>query len=454
MHSLLDDHMIRMRENNGGVTKHTLPEVLHELTTKEHSHFSFPGLQSFQKGPWHAFLAQLGALVYHHFKVPSSVEDWREGLLYLTKGDEDPWHLVVEDFSKPAFMQPPNPTPTGETSSSPDFYSMLILAKEHVVKTRIVDNFELDLWVFGLIGEQTNRTYYVGPTHYGISRANGARHYLATRTFDNGLTRDIEAILNSRSRLVEMGFSENGCALLWLLSCPPKGQKSNILPSNLDPFYIEVCDNARLCNGIVALKVEGLSGNRVSKESWGDFWEIQVKGKQIGGEKNIHPIRVLGWLALGERGVCAKEPGTYMDYSCLVQAKDKKSQGYHQFQLPDLSGPPDTLFKQWASWGEYLKSGNEIFRVGLKPLKDYINTRTYQDTFDAEARKLFQDLFFQQQEDRDAEIFRYELGKLAMRIFRGVVNSVSAPAHKKYPITNKATAYLISEMKKRGLWSE
>ena len=67
-----------------------------------------PGVQAHQEVPLYQFLVQLAV---HAIQVtgtePGTEAAWCQALLALTEGDPDPWCLVVQDRSKPAFMQPP-----------------------------------------------------------------------------------------------------------------------------------------------------------------------------------------------------------------------------------------------------------------------------------------------------------------------------------------------------------
>eukprot|EP01035_Chromulina_nebulosa_P015171 gene15171-20098_t len=90
----------------------TLPGLLARMTKDEVD--GFPALRAHQEPGWHMFLVQLGALAMHKAglaELPESEAEWLELLRGLTRdfaGDE-PWCLVVPDWQKPAFLQPPVP---------------------------------------------------------------------------------------------------------------------------------------------------------------------------------------------------------------------------------------------------------------------------------------------------------------------------------------------------------
>ena len=73
---------------------------------------SFPALRPHQRHAWHAFLVQLGAKAMHASDTkcpPTSAEEWGELLRVLSSDhpDDCPWRLVVDDITRPAFLQPP-----------------------------------------------------------------------------------------------------------------------------------------------------------------------------------------------------------------------------------------------------------------------------------------------------------------------------------------------------------
>src|SRR5690606_40851747 len=90
----------------------SLPGVLAALSRDDID--SFPALRPHQAPLWHMFLVQLAALALHgkgQTTIPADEEAWRGCLRGLTSKfpEDEPWCLVVDDRSKPAFMQPPVP---------------------------------------------------------------------------------------------------------------------------------------------------------------------------------------------------------------------------------------------------------------------------------------------------------------------------------------------------------
>ena len=222
---------------------------------------AFPALRPHQRHAWHAFLAQLGALAIHRAGLnepPDNAEEWRRILRDLTPDfpDDEPWHLVIDDITKPAFMQPPAGSDDRlkdyKTSvPTPDGLDMLVLSKNHDIKSAVAAQAEADDWIFALITLQTMEGY-AGRGNYGISRmpsGYGNRPaFSITPSERHGLhiRRDVEGLLEHRqSLLTEYPVSHAGIGLVWIT--PWDGTKAEALLLNaLDPFYIEICRRIRL----------------------------------------------------------------------------------------------------------------------------------------------------------------------------------------------------------------
>ena len=71
---------------------------------------------------------------------------------------DEPWQLVVEDWTQPAFLQPPvpdgvtlaNPVPT------PDALDLLITSKNHDLKQAVARQGQPEDWLFALVSLQTS----------------------------------------------------------------------------------------------------------------------------------------------------------------------------------------------------------------------------------------------------------------------------------------------------------
>src|SRR5690606_11832231 len=102
---------------------------------------SFPALRPHQREPWHAFCVQVAAMALiraGEHAMPGAEEDWRRLLIGLTPDwpEGEAWSLVVEDWTKPALLQPPVVRPTDAKDyknrlTTPDALDMLVTAKNH-----------------------------------------------------------------------------------------------------------------------------------------------------------------------------------------------------------------------------------------------------------------------------------------------------------------------------------
>ena len=109
--NLLTKELIRYKRNDGKIVKASLPQVYAELMANDVA--AFPALRPHQRHAWHAFQVQLAAVAMHKarlFEPPTDTDEWLGILRNLTQDEypnDEPWYLVVDDFTNPAFMQPP-----------------------------------------------------------------------------------------------------------------------------------------------------------------------------------------------------------------------------------------------------------------------------------------------------------------------------------------------------------
>lgn len=257
-HSLLDEPILGVTggSTGGGGPEEalSLPALLARLGAGERTEMS--ALQPHQYPAWHAFLVQLAALVLHRTgdrRLDRSAEAWRRGLLALTDGREEPWCLVVEDLSEPAFFQPPVPEGTLEKFKGPyrvvDELEVLVLTKNHDVKAHRLASPRPEHWIYALVNLQTFQGYS-GRMNYGIARMNGglgSRPLVGlapSRRWEDRFGRDVAVWLGRRENL-ERDFPyapRDGHALLWLV--PWDGTESLPL-GQLDPFFVEICRRVR-----------------------------------------------------------------------------------------------------------------------------------------------------------------------------------------------------------------
>lgn len=257
--NLLSEPIIRLRRVDGKLLSCSLPQLLAHLMADEVE--SLAALRPHQKQALHCFLVQVGALALlaaGEHEPPADPERWAHLLRGLTPdyANDEPWCLVVEDLSKPAFMQPPLPEGTWaalrEIERTPDSLDMLVTAKNHDLKAARVANAEPEHWFYSLVTLQTCEGF-LGRGNYGISRMNGgfaSRPFVGATPSGVGwgghLRRDILRLLDTRAETLEAypGFAvRGGIALVWL--APWDGDSSHSL-NELDLFYIEICRRIRL----------------------------------------------------------------------------------------------------------------------------------------------------------------------------------------------------------------
>lgn len=311
-HNLLSDPIIRVALRSGEETGASLPDVLACLARDEIARF--PELAPWQGHPWHAFLVQVGGLALNRSgasEPPRAVEDWAALLRGLARaegwtGGDEPWCLVVEDWTQPAFLQPPLPAATHDELKSaverPDLLDILVTAKNHDIKAGRADRATPGQWLFALLSLQTTEGYS-GAGLFGIARMNGGFSSRPAIGLAPGHTpgahfrRDLAVLLAGRDDLLwqrgprgaapaPWGFADGGLGLVWLR---PWDGKQSLALSELDPWFIEICRRVRLqfdkALGIVA-RTAGSKAPRIDAKQWtgnvGDPWvPVSKEGKAL-----------------------------------------------------------------------------------------------------------------------------------------------------------------------------
>ena len=252
----------------------TLPGLLAALARDEVD--SFPALRPHQSPAWHMFLVQLAALALHGAEagdIPRDEAAWARALRGLTSGfdQDEPWCLVVDDWTRPAFLQPPVPEGhrLANTVPSPDALDLLITSKNHDLKQAVARDGQPEDWVFALVSLQTGEGYG-GAGNHGIARMNGGASSRAMLTLaplpaatDKTMTprpggwfrRDVAMLLETRdSELAThaiLGYpATGGLGLTWLAPWP---ERDRLALDRLDIWFIEVCRRVRLAGGGQAL---------------------------------------------------------------------------------------------------------------------------------------------------------------------------------------------------------
>ena len=259
MLNILMEPLIRYQPPGGKTETASLPEIYAALLADEVT--AFPALRPHQRHAWHAFLVQLGAMAMHRAdrdSPPETAGEWAEMIRRLTSDhpEDEPWQLVVEDITKPAFMQPPASAREKEkdyrnTVATPDELDMLVTSKNHDLKGSVAAQAGADDWIFALVTLQTMEGYG-GRSNYGISRMPSGYGNRSAFSFtpsirpDSHVKNDLEGLLEIRKSILdEYPMRDKGIGLVWVV--PWDGTKAeSLLINQLDPFYIEVCRRVRL----------------------------------------------------------------------------------------------------------------------------------------------------------------------------------------------------------------
>src|SRR5690606_22322411 len=244
----------------------TLPGVLAALARDEVD--DFPALRAHQGMFWHMFLVQLAALALHgagETESPGDEETWRRLLRGMTKEfpDDEPWCLVVEDWSKPAFMQAavPDGVKLGNPVPSPDALDLLITSKNHDLKQAVARSAAPEEWLHALVTLQTGEGYG-GAGNHGIARMNGgssSRPMLTLAPLPSSgrremvprsgpwFRRDVRVLLDTRDKMLDDSRIDypvwGGIGLTWLAPWP---EGSQLRMCDLDIWLIEICRRVRL----------------------------------------------------------------------------------------------------------------------------------------------------------------------------------------------------------------
>lgn len=265
--NLLTDPVFGIETPEGEYRTLSLPALLEALGQAQVENLT--GIQRHQADAVQMFLCYLGVAVLDHAGAQTSAQDeafWRNGIRALTgRPDDDAWTLVVDDPTRPAFMQPPAPDQASFTgykpkAATPDEMDVLQAAKNHDLKAARLAGATAEAWALALISTQT-MSGYRGKGNYGISRMNsgdGSRPCVATNTSLQPGARwreDVAKFLDLLPRLLSppWPYTAGGHRLLWLL--PWDGQ-TGLGMDALHPCFIEVCRLIRLVpksNGYLAM---------------------------------------------------------------------------------------------------------------------------------------------------------------------------------------------------------
>jgi len=256
--NLLMDRLFSVALDDDPSFRCSLPELY--VLAKKDLILDWTALRPHQYPAWHMFLAQLAVLAHRAVETDAlhDADEWLAALRALTPDypQDEPWSLVVDDWSLPAFLQPPVP-PGAEADyrasiEFADSLDMLITSKNHDLKSDRMSQATSEQWLYALISLQTTEGYQ-GSGKYGIVRMNGGyksrsmlRCYQAGLGVGGQVMRDVRVLLGDYEKWrerTEFGRHPATQPLLWLL---PWDGMSSIPLDRFHPLAIEVCRRVRL----------------------------------------------------------------------------------------------------------------------------------------------------------------------------------------------------------------
>ncbi|WP_173934956.1 CRISPR-associated protein Cse1 [Chelativorans sp. Marseille-P2723] len=343
----------------------------------------FPALRAHQGMFWHMFLVQLAALALHRAsetEIPEDEDSWRRLLRGLTADfpDDEPWCLVVDDWSKPAFMQAavPDGVKLDKPIPSPDALDLLITAKNHDLKQAVARRAEPEDWLFALVTQQTGGTRDVqNSSTVRTGNSNAPRicmslapysarcEYAQFPRLGSWFSRSVVRLIESRKD--NEAFCEvGGLGLTWLSEWP---KDKPIQTKELDIWFIEICRRARLSN---TEKLHALS--RSDKSGLIDTQPL--KGQSFDPWTPTHKTQ--GRLfALSSKGF------HYKVIVRLLFGERRKGEDVHDWVLPPLLelGKSDTetrtllIVAQGVAGNPGVKTGSIGFYSRIVPLSGRVS---------------------------------------------------------------------------------
>lgn len=317
--SLLDEPIFSVRGHDGREARLSLPELLAACAGNRVD--CLLSLRPHQEAMFHAFMVSLAFMAMESAgdvdatELATDAGRWREMLRGLTPDypDDEPWKLLVSDWTKPGFMQSPCADSdvlqyTGLTAS-PQELDVLVTSKSHDIKPGKLGGFgakHAGLWVHALITLHADGVYMPAgqkaASCYPSVRKNAG---VAARpqfrlVFERGVgaefCRDVAALFLRRSNMYEsaraVGLTGPAIELLaWL-----KPWEHPFQAKSLHPLFLEVTRRVRLvvlAQGAIAARTapSANKGWRTQFEShrgvMADPWAPVVRDSE--GDKALNP---------------------------------------------------------------------------------------------------------------------------------------------------------------------
>jgi CRISPR system Cascade subunit CasA len=259
--------IIRRVDGAGTLQRGDLYETFAALSRGEIDHL--PALRPHQAEIWHMFTVQVAVLAMENAGLvvpPEDAQTWRDALHGLTPTwpDGEPWHLVVDDLTVPALLQPAvRPSDLNAVSRTPDQLDVIVTGRNHDVKDGVSLGAEDDDWLFALVTLQTSEGS-MGAGSQPVSRINGGYASRSTMRLvppggaSASFLRDVRVLLRHR-REDPPPRTET---MLWTLPWPGDATKT-LDALSLDPLYIEVCRRVRLVDGPKGIQAKRTTPPRI-----------------------------------------------------------------------------------------------------------------------------------------------------------------------------------------------
>ena len=502
---LLQDPILGIASPSGE-RRVSLPEALAALASGELR--AYTGQRPHQADYWHVLTVQLAASILARdpecdsTRPPDTPEFWRAGLLELAQGEPRAWQLVVDDATKPAFLQHPLQDravlgkPFQPKAHTPDELDVLATAKNHDQKLARMPAADVEAWVYALVCHQT-ASGYLGAGNYGIVRMNagrGNRPVVSLVQDPHPSPRwreELVIVCGLRDEVVKTyRYAERGVVLTWLSAWDREGHQyvRGQSPPVLEPWFIEACRAVRLVRdgaGIMAFAASTRARQIGPKEDdsgdVGDPW-IPLRADSKKGRKAL-TVNSTGWTAerlcnlLFEQEEHIQSPlgkpqkdgrPRVLCASALVRGK-RKTEGWHEVRLPipgKVAGrqSPDSerdllaeRAKDWlkvardvesalsAALIDFAKGGPEKPDFGRKGVKVWITKKI--EHFTRRWQAMFFEKLWQTLGDGDEDVAKQQwfatLKALANAELDRALHLLPVPSQRSYRATVRA----------RGVWT-
>lgn len=518
MHDLLHDPLIGIR-TRAGEAEVCLPDLLARLCAGEVE--GYTGLRPHQADPWHVFLVQIAASVLARNPgvdpalPPADADFWRAGLLDLAEGQASAWELVVEDVTKPAFMQ--HPIAGGEAEladafrsivEAPDKLDVLLTAKNHDVKATRDASQDAVGWLFALLTNQTMRSYAI---HYkGIVRMNsgtGSRpvvSLVADPSHSGRFLEELPIVLADRSAVLDesYGYRPRGCVLTWLRPWDRSDRQWSI--DELEPLFVESAQPLRLrspAEKLIAVSASGYA-RQIGPHSntagvLGDPWTPIEINRKTGAEAAL-TLGQAGWSPRVLRSLLFHDQVvprvlqkvrtgngelTLVASALVRDRRENRTYGYHTVRLrvpgrarasllarestERLGRFSNDMLAQMQQAGDALNQSLRVLAAAQQPGTKKSISRdsvlsTWAATLEREVVAAWNDRFFPtlwratEPEDRDAVKAEWKAGLVAdvRRALQDAEQRLPMPSARRWRAVTQARGLLDALLRKAALLPE